>query len=99
CDGGLWIEESDPLLVSSPRRAPLDTSRHHGFTISIQTSQGLQGSHGFQGENVRVGVLEVASDFQLSRCHESPFWKITIKRRVPFPAADGWVGAKPFRLR
>ena len=72
-DGGLRVEESDPLLVSSPRRPPLDASRHHGFPIGIQTSQGFQSSHGFRGENVRVGVLEVASDFQLSRCHESPF--------------------------
>jgi hypothetical protein len=76
-NGGLWVKESDPLLVSGPRGAPLDASRHHCFPISIQTSQGLQGSHGFGRENVRVGVLEVASDFQLSRCHESPLWKTT----------------------
>src|SRR5262249_2363264 len=82
-DGGLWVEESDPLPVSSPRRTLFDTSRHHCFSVSIQTSQGFQSSHGFRGENVRVGVLEVASDFQRSRCHESPLWKTNSNRSFP----------------
>ena len=68
-DGGLRVEESDPLLVARPRGSPLDTSRHHGFPIRIQTSQGFQSSHGFRRVNVRVGALEIASDFQRSRCH------------------------------
>ena len=45
--------------------------------------EGLQGSHGFRGENVRVGVLKVASDFQLSRRHESPLWKTNITSSEP----------------
>ena len=62
----------NPLLESSPLRARLDPSGHHCLPIGIRASQGFQRSHGFRHENVRIGVLEVASDFQLSRCHESP---------------------------
>ena len=68
--GGPRVEESDPLLVASPCRSPFDPSRHHGFPIRIQPCQSLQCSHGFRGENVRIGMFEVTSDFQLSRCHE-----------------------------
>src|SRR5262249_8912453 len=87
-DGGLWVEEGDSLLVSRPRPAPLDTSRHHGFPVRIQIS------HGFQGENVRVGVLEVASDCQLSCRHDTPLWngaEVVVPRI--FVASAGGAGA------
>ena len=66
-DGGLRVQESNPLLVSSSRRSSLDASRHHCFPIRIQTSQGFQSRYGFRSENIRVDAFEVASDFQLSR--------------------------------
>jgi hypothetical protein len=72
---GLWVEENDPLLVASPRCAPLDPGRHDGFPIRIQSRQGFQSSDGFWSENVRVSALEVSADFQLSCGHESPLQK------------------------
>jgi len=66
-DGGLRVQESNPLSVSSSRRSSFHARRHHPFTIRIQTSQGFQSGNGFRSENIRVGALEVASDFQTSR--------------------------------
>ena len=66
-DGGLRVQESNPLFVSSSHASSFDASRHHLFPIRIQTSQGFQSRYGFRSENIRVGAFEVASDFQGSR--------------------------------
>jgi hypothetical protein len=66
-DGGLRIQESNPLFVSSSHASSFDASRHHLFPIRIQASQGFQSLYGSRSENIRVGAFEIASDFQGSR--------------------------------
>jgi hypothetical protein len=66
-DGGLRVQESNPLFVSISRRSSFNASRHYPFPIRIQTSHGFQSGYGFRSENIRVGAFEVASDFQTSR--------------------------------
>src|SRR5262249_30185484 len=71
-DGRLWVEKCNPPPVPRPPSTPFNSGCHHRFSLSIESCQSFKCGHGFRREDIRVLILQVGSDFQLSRSHASP---------------------------